>query len=223
MRTWSAVSQKGGSGKTTILAHLSAYAVQCGERVLLIDLDPQESAKQWHRLRGESSEAPAVLAAVADNLDKILDAAKTLGITLAMVDTAGKTDAGSVAAIRAADLIITPTQPTFFATEALKDTVDLITRVGKLEQAVCIVNQLPDKRGEEEFKVAEMQAQRLGIAVSPAFLVHRRSYQTSLGAGKGITEFRPKDKKAIPELEALWAHLNTLNPIKAVTPANARG
>ena len=167
MRTWSAVSQKGGSGKTTILAHLSAYAVQCGERVLLIDMDPQESAKQWHRLRGDSSEAPAVLAAVADNLDKILDAAKTLGITLAMVDTAGKTDAGSVAAIRAADLIITPTQPTFFATAALKDTVDLITRVGKLEQAVCIVNQLPDKRGEEEFKVAEMQTRGLASPYHP--------------------------------------------------------
>jgi chromosome partitioning protein len=214
MRVWSAVSQKGGSGKTTLLVQLSVYAVQRGERVLVVDLDPQESAKRWHSLRGDNSETPAVLAAVPDALPKVIDAAQTLGITLCMVDTAGKTDAGSVAAIRAADLIITPSQPTFFAIQALKDSVDLIARLNKLDQAVCIINELTSGKGEQQaFRDAEMLAEAVGISVAPAYLVHRLAYQLSIAKGKGVIEAKsgPKDARAVKEIEALWAHLNTVN------------
>jgi chromosome partitioning protein len=225
MRTWSAVSQKGGSGKTTVLAHLSAYAVECGEKVIVIDLDPQESAVKWHGKRVDS-DSPGVVAALVDNLPKMLDAAATLGYTLAFVDTAGKTDAGAVAAVRAADLIITPSQPTFFAVEALKDTVELIRRLGKLDQAVCIINQLTAQSEKQDFADAEMQARAVGIAVSPAYLVHRRAYQTSIEAGKGVTEYKPKkgqkDTKAIAELHRLWAHLNSANPVVVPSKEQAK-
>ena len=49
--------------------------------------------------------------------------------------------------------------------------------------------------------------------MSPAYCVHRRSYARALREGKGVTEHSPKDPKAIAEIQALWAHLNTLNPV----------
>ena len=44
-------SRKGGAGKSTLAAHLSAYAHALGRHCLLIDADPQGSLTLWHSLR----------------------------------------------------------------------------------------------------------------------------------------------------------------------------
>jgi chromosome partitioning protein len=49
------VSQKGGVGKSTIAVHLAAEAHTQGQRVLLLDLDPQGSAMEWANRRGETA------------------------------------------------------------------------------------------------------------------------------------------------------------------------
>ena len=50
MKVWSIVSQKGGSGKTTLALHLAIAAAK-RRKVLVIDLDPQQSAERWHGIR----------------------------------------------------------------------------------------------------------------------------------------------------------------------------
>ena len=45
--------QKGGAGKTTVLAHLAAAWAGAGRRVALIDLDPQQSLTRWAGLRAD--------------------------------------------------------------------------------------------------------------------------------------------------------------------------
>ena len=44
-------SRKGGAGKSTLTAHLSACAHAAGRRCLVIDADPQGSVTLWHSLR----------------------------------------------------------------------------------------------------------------------------------------------------------------------------
>ena len=49
----SVLNQKGGSGKTTIATHLSRAFQLAGHDVLLIDSDPQGSARDWAAVRDE--------------------------------------------------------------------------------------------------------------------------------------------------------------------------
>ena len=51
----SVLNQKGGSGKTTIATHLSRAFQLVGYDVLLIDSDPQGSARDWAAVRVEQS------------------------------------------------------------------------------------------------------------------------------------------------------------------------
>src|SRR5215210_4178242 len=52
MKTIIVNSQKGGSGKTTLCAHLAVQAERAGDGpVFLIDTDPQGTLSTWHEKR----------------------------------------------------------------------------------------------------------------------------------------------------------------------------
>jgi chromosome partitioning protein len=53
MPTIAIISQKGGSGKTTIALHLAASATQAKEPACVIDTDPQATAATWGDWRGD--------------------------------------------------------------------------------------------------------------------------------------------------------------------------
>jgi len=48
MRIFAVVNQKGGAGKTTVAYHVAEAGVDKGQRVLLVDLDPQGSLSLTH-------------------------------------------------------------------------------------------------------------------------------------------------------------------------------
>src|SRR3954470_11210935 len=68
-------SRKGGSGKSTLTAHLAAHAQKPSRPVLLIDADPQGSLTLWHQFRG--GEPP--LCNGSDGVADIVKAAKREG------------------------------------------------------------------------------------------------------------------------------------------------
>jgi CobQ/CobB/MinD/ParA nucleotide binding domain len=91
MRTIAFLTQKGGAGKTTLAASLAAVAVNAGERVIALDLDPQASLLRWGQYR-QAANAPnkVVIEPIESerlsHLHAILEGLADVGFTLAIFD-----------------------------------------------------------------------------------------------------------------------------------------
>jgi chromosome partitioning protein len=73
MRSIALLSQKGGTGKSTLAIHIAVAAEASGERVTLIDTDPQGSIGAWRHAR--TIERPYTTSATPSTLPRILDSA----------------------------------------------------------------------------------------------------------------------------------------------------
>src|SRR5260370_21546154 len=87
MRIIAFVTQKGGSGKSTLASSLAITAAEAGERVFMLDMDPQRSLMSWAETRG-LDDAP-VEAVTPGRLETKLAALEKNGFTLGIIDTPG--------------------------------------------------------------------------------------------------------------------------------------
>ena len=127
-----------------------------------------------------------------------------------------KLDNLTLAALRLADLIIVPVRACLLDLHATKATVELLKTAGKLEAAIGVMNAVPTGKGSADY-ISEGTAtiEELGLAVSKAVLHYNPKIEKANDEGKAITELRPKDAKAIQEMQALWTTLNALGKRKS--------
>ena len=79
------VNQKGGSGKSTLAACLAVAAQEAGERVFLIDMDPQKSLLKWGS--SPAGQGLPVEAVTAAKLEAAIAALARGRVTLVIIDT----------------------------------------------------------------------------------------------------------------------------------------
>ncbi len=131
MRMVAFATQKGGSGKSTLAIGLAVAAMQDGERVAMLDTDPQGTAANWG-LRRANPEPSIIRTAYAFQVETSLRSRAAEGYTLSIIDTPAGTDhAPTAAAIRAADLCIVPTRPSVADIEATHPTLKVIRHFEK--------------------------------------------------------------------------------------------
>ena len=73
------ISQKGGSGKTTLATALAVAHQQAGGRAAIADLDPQGSSVAWHHFR--DGHPPLVAAVHPPRLNRTLQTFRTLDVS----------------------------------------------------------------------------------------------------------------------------------------------
>src|SRR5512134_885363 len=129
MKTVAVVSQKGGSGKTTLAVHLATAAATAGHVAAIIDLDPQATAASWGDDR--SGVGPEVIIGQATRLPAWMDTARENGATFLVLDTAPTADQTASLAARAADLVLIPCRPARFDLEVIETTLLLTRAAGK--------------------------------------------------------------------------------------------
>lgn len=200
MFTISLVSQKGGTGKSTILVGLAVAAARAGYDVAVIDVDPQATAANWKDRR--ASDNPAVVSAQASRLRQTLDAARENGVDYAFVDTAGRLDDSALNAVRLSDLVLTPTRPNIAEVETLPKVRDMITLAGSPATFLLLNGVHPAAtKGVSE---AQNALQSLyGIQCCPVHICQRAAYADCLVSGSAPQEI-DADGKAADELTRLF-------------------
>lgn len=200
MKTLAFLSQKGGSGKTTLAVHTAVAAHESGERVVVVDTDIQKSATSWGESRKEPE--PIVATAPAAELDRVLKAAENERMTLAIVDTAphAAPDASRVA--KRVDLVVIPCRPTAFDLAAVGNVVEIVKAARS--KAVFVLSACPF-RSPEIYEARGILAD-YGFPVSPVEITDRRAFARAIASGRSVTEFE-SDGKAAAEIRALWKWL----------------
>lgn len=191
MKTLAILSQKGGTGKTTLALHLAVAAEAAGHTVAVIDLDPQSSAAGW--AEGRAGEGPTVAIAHAPRLTSILEAAAANGATLAILDTAPHSQGDALAAAQAAHAILIPCRPGILDLRAIGATVQIAKLAGK--PAAVVLNACPPQ-GRALADEAEEAVKGYGLPVAPVRLIQRAAFAHSLAAGQTAQEYEPNGKAA---------------------------
>jgi len=209
MRVWSIVSQKGGSGKTTLALHL-AIAASKDLKVLVIDLDPQESAERWHAIRQRTTGArddPSIAAGPHQKLPDMLKTARKLGAELVLIDTPPKLDKAIAPALAAATMVLVPLKSSILDLQALEDSADVVNLAKARGKTVVVLNALPaGAHREAAIKDSLRYASRLRLEVAPERLSELPAYSHGLKSGRGVTETE-KNGTAAKEITALYKAL----------------
>jgi chromosome partitioning protein len=168
-----------------------------GERVALIEADPQGTISRWKERR--TAAYPRV-DRVTDPayLDPALARLEAEGVWLTIVDTAATNNAAAQRAMARSDLCLIPARPSPADIEASIPTLIAIRRLNR--RFAFILNQTPARGGR--LSEAATSLNSLGHLALP-YIVQRNDHQDALGAGLGVTEYA-RDSKAAEEVAALW-------------------
>lgn len=202
MRTLAILSRKGGTGKTTLALHLAVAARSAGLATVVADLDRQQSASDWRRLRPDDDLAVEPVKPGA--LFARQQAAERAGRDLLIVDTGSSIGDEVEQAVRCADLCLIVARPNFFDVKAVAESAGLAQRLSR--RAVFVLNQVPARRlGLEAPAVlqAGRALQDLGYPVAPVGLRSRTAYQQGGAVGLTAQEIDPEGVAA-REIQALW-------------------
>src|ERR1051326_5800207 len=127
MKTIVIASQKGGSAKTTLTAHLAIAAELAGNGpTVVIDTDPQQTLSTWWNLR--ESDTPQLAPVAIRDLQSKFDALELAGFRYCFVDTPPALTEQNRQVLSLADLVLIPTRPSPNDLWSLGATLDLIER-----------------------------------------------------------------------------------------------
>jgi chromosome partitioning protein len=203
---------KGGSGKTLLASNLTVLRATAGHDTLLIDADEQLSAMDFTRQRQRRLKGEPGYTAIQTREADVATQVRRMVSKYAdiIIDVGGRDTASQRAALAVADTLVIPFAPTSVDLWTV-DTVVLLLKEARTFnrrlRAYAVINKA-FPRGSDNREAADMlreYPEHWGYLDTP--LGTRKAFSNAFGGGYAVTEYQPKDAKAIAEMAALYRHL----------------
>ena len=194
------LNQKGESGKTTLATNIAHALKLSGESGLLVDADPQGSARDWNA--ANEGKLLSVVGLDRETLPVDLKGIES-GYDWIVIDGAPQVAKLSAAAIRAADVVIIPVQPSPYDVWSTADLVELIKArqevTGGKPKAVFLVSRAI--RNSKLSREVVEALQGYGLPTLKAGTTQRVIYPTT--ASHGLTVMSDPGCEAAMEIMAI--------------------
>ena len=194
MKVVAVLNQKGGSGKSTIATNL-ARALQRREcRVMVADCDAQGTARDWALSAPDGQAVPHVAGHERPVLEKQLPDVSA-SFDVCVIDGAAKIERLSVSAIKAADVVLIPVQPSAADLWAAEDLVELIRARRELTgspEAAFVVSRAVV--GTRVAGAAAEALERFGLPLLEGRTHQRVAYTEAMGQGRGVQDLDDASK-----------------------------
>lgn len=205
---------KGGSGKSTVATTLTVMLSNSGRDVLFIDADDQGTATDFTHWRGETLAETGFTSIKLSNT-----AVRTEVLKLKskyddiIIDTGGRDTASQRAAMTVADVYIVPFIPRSFdmwTLEQVSKLIDDMMLANPNLRCFAILNKT-DAKGSDNNDAKEIILENGSFEYLDSPLGYRKAYANAAAQGLAVTEIKPRDLKAIDEVEKM---LNLILSIK---------
>lgn len=216
MKTILITSQKGGSGKTMLAAHLAVEAERTGDApAWIIDTDRQGTLTRWHDRR--EADTPQRGEVRIEKLITGLAALAGQGAAYCFIDTAPTISAQTAALIDLADLVVIPVRPSPSDLWAVTETVQLVKEADK--PFLFVITQAKPQATITAQAIAALSEHG---RVAKSFIADRVGYAAAMTGGNTAPEISPRGPVA-EEVSALWGELKSCFHEKLKTRKVANG
>ena len=202
------VAQKGGVGKTTLACCIAAECQARGANVLLVDADPQGTARTWASIALDYERPVPDVIMMGSTMHRRGQLARvSSGYEVVIIDTPPHHSPTLKSALLCADIALLPCGPYAPDAWALTSTIESVNDVRSerrtLEASIIITRAVA---GTTTLRETRPVLAASGVPVLRTQCGHRMAYSECLAAGQGVNQYAPASAAAA-ELRALMAEL----------------
>lgn len=194
------MGNKGGTGKTTLTVNLAAGLMRRAPAAV-IDLDPQRSAWQWSRI-AERQDGSTHVRVGRDDVGEMVKELAARYRYVVLDCPPSVQSAQTQAALRLADQVLVPVQPSpmdLWATLSVVDAVHAARRDHPRLQAHIVLNQLESRTVLS--RDIRSVIDEVGLPVLRSAVRRRAIYRNAMAEGKTVFDMGGAGREAAAEIE----------------------